>query len=74
MKTYVRSSANRSRRSTRLRITAAQESAPIFTPENFAELLSQLPEMQGYNVSIGESPEGTLQFIIGDNIYDCMGI
>ena len=74
MKRYIKSSKNTARRLPLLKITASSGSLPIFTPENFAEMLSQLPQFSDYNIGLDYSPEGTPVFSIGDTDYNCVGV
>jgi len=73
MRKYIRSSANSAKRLTSIKITAAHESDAMFTLENVAEILSQIPELSNYNIGIGESPDGISQLLIGDTIYGVVG-
>ena len=57
----------------RRRITAntnINNNRPMFTPSDVALLLSCIQELNGYPISLNESPEGVLEFIIGDSIYE----
>jgi hypothetical protein len=46
----------------------------MFSPNNFTELLSQLPELQGYNPEFIQLPDGSFQMAIGNNVYDVVWV
>lgn len=57
-----------------VRITAATKINAMFSPNNFTELLSQLPELQGYNPEFIQLPDGSFQMAIGNNVYDVVWV
>ena len=46
----------------------------VFTPDEVAQLLMQINELQGYDISFEETEDGTAQFNIGDSVYSVMDI
>mgnify|MGYP000339761370 CR=1 FL=1 len=46
----------------------------VFTPDEVAQLLMQIDELQGYDISFEETENGTAQFTIGDSVYSVMDI
>lgn len=46
----------------------------VFTPDEVAQLLMQINELQGYDISFEETEDGTAQFTIGDSVYSVMDI
>ena len=46
----------------------------VFTPNEVAQLLMQINELQGYDISFKETADGTAHFTIGDSIYSVMDI
>lgn len=46
----------------------------IFTPEEVAQFLSQIKELQGYDILLNETEDGSIQFTIGDSVYSIMDI
>ena len=72
MKKYIRSSTSSARKSTSVKITAACEGQALFSLENLAELLQQLPQLSNYRIGLGTSPNGHPQFAIGDTVYNCL--
>ncbi len=46
----------------------------IFTPEEVAQFLMQIKELQGHNISLNEAEDGSVQFTIGDSVYSIMDI
>ena len=46
----------------------------VFTPDEVAQLLMQIDELQGYDISFEETEDGTAQFTIGDSVYSVMDI
>lgn len=55
-------------------VTSSQKSKGvlIFTPEDIIGLLSQIPELQDLKMGFRESPDGSLQFAVGDTEFDYM--
>ncbi len=39
------------------------------TPQDVVTLLSQIPELKDYTISVQENPDGTIDFMLGDYIY-----
>lgn len=46
----------------------------VFTPDEVAQLLMQIDELQGYDISFEETEDGAAQFTIGDSVYSVMDI
>ena len=46
----------------------------VFTRDEVAQLLMQIDELQGYDISFEETENGTAQFTIGDSVYSVMDI
>lgn len=46
----------------------------VFTPNEVAQLLMQINELQGYDISFEETEDGAAHFTIGDSIYSVMDI
>lgn len=46
----------------------------VFKPDEVAQLLMQINELQGYDISFKETEDGTAHFTIGDSIYSVMDI
>ncbi len=38
-------------------------------PQDVVTLLSQIPELKNYTISVNENPDGTIDFMLGDYIY-----
>ena len=58
-------------------IKAARSIRPsrcVFTPDEVAQLLMQINELQGYDISFEETEDGAAQFTIGDSVYSVMDI
>ena len=49
-------------------------SSCVFTPDEVAQLLMQIDELQGYDISFEETEDGAAQFTIGDSVYSVMDI
>lgn len=45
----------------------------VFTPAGLVELLSQIAELQNYDVGIVETIDGKLQLQVGDSVYELDG-
>ena len=43
-----------------------------FTAEEVAQLLSQIYELRDCHIAFGQSPEGIIQFEVGDSVYQLM--
>lgn len=41
----------------------------VFTPAAVLDLLSQIDELQNYNLAFAETPDGDIQITIGESIY-----
>lgn len=46
----------------------------IFTPNEVAQLLMQINELRGYDISFKETADGVAHFTIGDSVYSVMDI
>lgn len=46
----------------------------VFTPDEVAQLLMQIDELQGYDISFEETEDGAAHFTIGDSVYSVMDI
>lgn len=46
------------------------QEALLFTPAAVLDLLSKLEELEGYEISITETPNNTLKLYIGENGYE----
>ncbi len=42
----------------------------LFTTSSIIDLLSQIEELQEYEIGIAETPDGSIQLTIGDSVYD----
>lgn len=42
----------------------------IFTPVAVLDLLNQIDELKDYNIGMQETPEGTIQFSVGESTYE----
>lgn len=45
------------------------DSKYILTPNQVCQLLSTITQLRGNTIVAEESPEGTLQFVIGNDVY-----
>ncbi len=42
----------------------------ILSPTDIVDLLKMIPELQGCNISIEDSPTGSLLFVVGENVFE----
>lgn len=43
--------------------------ATAILPQDVVTLLSQIPELKNYAITVNENPDGTIDFMIGDYVY-----
>lgn len=46
----------------------------MFTPDDIIELLSHIDELKNTNISLTETPDGILEFTIGNSAYQMSGV
>lgn len=48
-------------------------STVVLTPSSLMDFLSQVEELDNYQVAVSETPDGNVQVLIGDSVYsiDC---
>lgn len=49
--------------------TSVLDSKYTLTPNQVCQLLSTITQLRGNTIVAEESPEGTLQFVIGNDVY-----
>lgn len=42
----------------------------ILSPNDLVDLLKMIPELQGYNISIEDSPTGSIVIFVGDMAFE----
>lgn len=48
-------------------------STVVLTPASLMDFLSQVEELESYQVAVSETPDGNVQVLVGDSVYsiDC---
>lgn len=53
--------------------TAVKKSNYKFTPMDVTQLLGEIEELKNTSIDLSETPDGDLEFTIGENVYHLVG-